>query len=391
MTRNRRKEMIVWIAVGAAVVLLAAIPLIRQRAVPSDSQVPDYSQGMYYQGSYEPLELSTDALGDFPTQYHLDDIPWIATEESYSHPNSLQMIAARKGIEEPRGYFDFLMAFTYGALEHPTGLGFFPFTDPEIGFIAAAPYLGLSRRYYITDDEALYLDALRYYLSQGYPVRVALDAAVLYDLEELIPHSEVLVGYDEAALYYFETLCKFGIPCQPRRLPPGEEGLRVSDRTLLDAVLGQAKMLSYPWRYSFIIFEEGPLKDDLGLIWKRNGQSLIGGAQYGPPQGADAVEALATRIEERGIKVDVWMVHFELQMFAYTRRDNAAYLQEAFAGETDIERAASLFDEAGELYAGALAALEDGVAGQSEADKIGSMLRNAAALEREIGHIFLDK
>ncbi len=387
--RNRRKGMIVWIALGAAMVL-AVVCLIRRRPLPIESQVPNYSQGMYYQGNYEPLELSADALGDFPPQYHLDDVPWIATEESYNHSNSMQMIAARKGIEEPRGYFDFLMGFTYGALEHPTGLGFFPFTDPEIGFIAAAPYLGLARRYYVTDDEALYLDALRYYLSQGYPVRVALDAAVLYDLEERIPHSEVLVGYEADAFYYFEPLCKPEMPCQPRHLPPGEKGLRVSDRTLLDAVLGQAKMFSYPWHYSLTIFEEGPPKDDLGPIWKRNGQSLIGGTQYGPPQGADAIEALAAKIEECG-KVDVWMVRFGLHMFAYTRRDNATYLREAFADEADIEQAATLFDEAGEFYADILAALEDGVADPSEADQIVSMLRNAASLERQIGHIFLTR
>ena len=186
-----------------------------------------------------------DGIGDYPAKHHLDDVPWFATEGAYCQSNSLQMIAAQKGIEEPRGYFDFLMGFTYGAVEMPGRMGFFPYTDPETGFVVAAPHLGLQRRYYVTDDEALYIDALRYYLAQGYPVRVGLDAAVLYDLEEEMPHSEVLVGYDETGFYYYETVCVPEMGCEPCHLPPGEQGLHIPDQALLDAVLGQAKALSY--------------------------------------------------------------------------------------------------------------------------------------------------
>lgn len=316
-------------------------------------------------------------------------MPWFATEEAYCQSNSLQMIAAQKGIEEPRGYFDFLMGFTYGAGEMFGGTGFFPYTDPETGFVVAAPYLGLVRRYYVTDDEGLYLNALRYYLSQGYPVRMGLDAAVLYDLREKMIHSEVLVGYNETGFYYYETACKALASCKPR--PPGEEGLRVSDQILLNAVMGQAKIFSYPWRYSLTIFEEGPLEEDVGPIWARNGQALIGGAQYGPRQGADAVEGLAARIEKRGVKVDVSEICFGLEAAVYTRRDNATYLREAFVDEPDIERAADLFDQATDDYEAALIAARNGIADQSEADRITARLRDAATAEREAGQIFLDR
>lgn len=346
-----------------------------------------FFQNRYYQDAYAPLELAADGIGDYPAEHHLDDIPWFATEEAYCQSNSLQMIAAQKGSEEPRGYFDFLMGFTYGAGEMPGRIGFFPYTDPETGFVAAAPYLGLVRRYYITDDEGLYLDALRYYLSQGYPVRVGLDAAVLYDLGEEMFHSDVLVGYDEAGFYYYETVCKALASCKPR--PPGEQGLRVSDQTLLNAVLGQAKVFSYPWRYSLTIFEEGPLEENLGPIWARNGQLLIGGAQYGPRQGADAIEGLAAGIEERGVKVDVSELYFGLEAAVYTRRDNAAYLREAFAGQADIERAAALFDQAADDHEAALIAVRNGIADQAEADQIAAWLRDAARAERESGEILL--
>ena len=379
---RRRTWLVVGIVVGVLVLLVAG-GLIGWQMMMA------HFQRQYYQEAYAPLELATASIGDYPTEHHLDDVPWFATEETYCQSNSLQMIAAWKGIEKPRSYFDFLMGFTYGAIEVPNGIGLLPFTDPETGFVIAAPYLGLVRRYYVTDDEALYLEALRYHLSQGYPVRVALDAAVLYDLGYQLPHSEVLVGYDETGFYYYETVCMAGFPCKPCHLPPGEQGLRVSSEKLVDAVLGQAQIFSYPWRYSFTVFDEGSVEDDLWPIWEHNGQLLISGAQYGPRQGADAIEELAAVIEKRGVEIDASEVSFGLQALDFTRRDNAAYLREAFAGQADIERAADLFDEAAGLYAGALAALEDGVADQSEADQMASALRKAAALEREIGETFL--
>jgi len=379
--KNRKWVKTLGIA-GGILVLLVVGGLLGWRMLMT------FFQNRYYQDSYIPLELATDGIGDYQAEHHLDDVPWFATEGAYCQSNSLQMIAAQKGIEEPRGYFDFLMGFTYGACGMP-GIGFFPYTDPEPGFIAAAPYLGLQRHYYVTDDEALYLDTLRHYLAQGYPVRVGLDVAVLYDLEEEMPHSELLVGYDETGFYYYETVCLPEMGCEPCHLPPGEQGLWVADQTLLDAVLGQAKSFAYPWRYSLTVFEEGPLEEHLGPIWARNGQFLIGGAQYGPRQGADAIEWLAAGIEERGVKVDVSEMRFGLEAAVYTRRDNAAYLREAFAGEPGIMRAADLFDQAAEAYAEALASLEDGIADQSEADQIATWLRDAAGAERESGEIFL--
>jgi hypothetical protein len=281
------------------------------------------------------------------------------------------------------------MGFTYGAVAVPGSVGVNPFTDPEPGFAVAAPYLGLVRRYYVTDDEGLYLDALRYALSQGYAVRVALDVAVLYDLDGELPHSDLLVGYDETGFTYYETVCFPELPCEPCHLPPGEEGLRMSDQTLLDAVLGQATMFSYPWRYSLTVFEEGPREDDLGPIWTRNGNSLIGGARYGPREGADAIDELAAAIEERGAKIDVCEVTWGLEAAVFTRRANAAYLGEAFAGQADIERAVALIDRAADDYDAALNAIDDGITGQAGANRIAAWLRDAAAAEREAGEIFL--
>ncbi len=380
------KKWTLWLALAGGVLVLLVIG-----GLAGWRMLVTYFQHQYYQEAYAPMELAADGIGDYPTEHHLNDVPWFATEEPYCQSNSLQMIAAQKEIKEPRGYFDFLMGFTYGAVEMPGWRAFFPYTDPETGFVVAAPYLGLARHYYVTDDERLYLDALRYYLAQGYPVRMGLDAAVLYDLGGEMPHSEVLVGYHETGFYYYETVCMPEMPCEPCHLPPGEEGLRVSDQTLLEAVLGQAKTFSYPWRYSLTVFEVGPLEEGLAPIWARNGQLLIGGAQYGPRQGADAIEGLADTIEERSARFDISEARFALEAAVHTRRDNAAYLREAFAGQPDIERAAALFDQAADDYETVLNAAGDGITDQAEADQVATWLRGAAVAEREAGQIFLDR
>jgi hypothetical protein len=389
--RTKRWERRLGITVGVLAVLVVG-GLVGWRLLMT------FFQHQYYTESYAPITLTSDDVGEYPANHHLDDVPWIATREWYCQGNSLAMVAAQQGIDASTGHCSFLMGFTYGAVEVPGSVAINPFSDPEHGFVVAAPYLGLVRRYYVTDDETLYLDALRYYLSLGYAVRVALDVAVLYDLEGQLPHSDLLVGYDEAGFNYYETVCLPGVPCEPcdrsaerspHGLPPGQKGLWVSDQALLDAVLSQATSFSYPWRYSLTVYEKGPIEDDLGPIWTRNGNLLVGGAQYGPRQGADAIDELAVAIKKRGARLDVSDVSWGLEAAVFTRRGNAAYLRTAFAGQADVERAAEQFDQVADAYARALASLEDGIADQAETDQITAWLRGAAVAEREVGELFL--
>ena len=368
---------------GGALVLLIGAGFVGWRILKT------HFQEQYYREGYEPLKVVADHVGHYPAEFHLHNVPWISTRESYCQANSLAMVAAQHGIETSTEHCSFLMGFTYGATTVPGNVGVNPYSDPERGFAVAAPYLGLVRRYYVTDDEALYLDALRYVLSQGYAVRVALDASVLYDLDGELPHSDLLVGYDETGFSTYESVCLPEFPCEPGHLPPGEEGLWVSDQTLLNAVLAQAMLFSYPWRYSLTIFEAAPRKEELGAIWTRNADLLIGNAQYGPRQGADAIDELATAIETRGVRVDVSEVTWGLEAAVYARRENAAYLQEVFGGQADVESAAALFDRAAEDYEAALGEVNDGIADQSEVDRIVTRIRDAAMAEREAGEILL--
>jgi hypothetical protein len=343
----------------------------------------------YYVDNYDPLPLPAEGMGTYPAEHHLDDMAWISIEEPVCQSTSLQMIAAQRGTDVARSHLDFLMGFSYGATRHPGKLSFYPGTDPEIGFSIAAPYLGLERRYYITDDKARYGDALRYHLSQGYPVRVGLDMALLYGWDDQVPHSEVLVGYDTRGFYYYETVCLPEAPCAAGHRPPGEIGLYVPEEKLFDAVLSQAQLLEYPWRYSLSVFETGVWEQDLRPVWTRNGQSLIGGARYGPPQGADVIKGLADEIQKRAGNLEVVEVRPGLEAAAYLRKENADYLRATFREEADIEEAVRLFEQAAKDYQDVVEILADGIGDQNEANQAAAWLRDAAACEREVGQILI--
>lgn len=288
-------------------------------------------QHRYFRETYAPVEMTADHAGIYPATVHLDNVPWIATREWYCQANSLAMIARQHGAETTTGHCSFLMGFTYGAVEVPGQVGFSPFSDPEPGFGVAAPYFGLVRRYLVSRDPDLYLRVLRTCLARGYAVRVALDVGVVYGLGRELPHSDLLVGYDEQGFHYYETVCIDSVPPSPLDLAPGEKGLWISNRTLLEAVSSQAQQFGYPWRYNLTIFESGPVQRDLRPIWTRNGNQLIGGVRYGPRQGADAIDKLATSFERLSARIDLSQVRWELEAAVFTRRDNAAYLRSIFS------------------------------------------------------------
>ncbi|MCS6881310.1 MAG: hypothetical protein RMK84_02600 [Oscillochloridaceae bacterium] len=344
----------------------------------------------YYEQTYAPIRLAATDVGDYPAEQHLRDVPWIAADVPACQSTSLQMIAAQRGALCSRAHIDFLMAFTYGFSAIPRTNMFLPCgVDPEVGLRDAAPYLGLRRRYYVTDDPALYVRALRSFLARGYPVRVALDMGALYGASTFIAHSDVLIGYDASGFYLYETVCVPPATCAPGERPPGEIGIYITEARLLQAVTSLARRFAYPWRYSLTIFEPGPRADDLRPVWERLANATLGGNRYGPPTGVVVLERVADQIERRGSRYPVAAIKESLESAARFRRDNARFLRERFPDEADMARAAERLEQAADGYAIALAALGGGVADRRGARRIATALREAAAAERAAGAAFL--
>jgi hypothetical protein len=345
-------------------------------------------RGWYFRHSYNPQSIE-EGLGSSPAQHRLDTVTWKSTRIPACITTSMQMIASHFGIAPPRRTIDFLMGFTYGAGELP-GIGYMPVgADPETGFQEAAPYLGLKGYYFITNDPVLYLEAIRFHLAQGNPVRLPLDMGALYGTDDLIPHSEVFIGYDEDGFEYYEPVCLPPATCQPAAHRPGERGCYATKERLLEAVDSQSSFFNYPWRYALSLFEVGPFSDDMHKIWQRNGRNLVGGQRMGMRWGAASTEHLASQIERQYQNLDNERLQLIMEIGAFMRRENAVFLREIAGDSPELLCAADLFEKSARCFKNGLDALRRGITTPEEAQAIGKWLREIAADEREAGEIFL--
>ncbi len=330
----------------------------------------------YYETTYEPRRVTMADIAPAPSSWMLADIPWIAADGPLCQSTSLQMIAAQHGHLQPRPAIDWLMSFTYGFTSMPGSNHVMPFgLDPEVGMRNAAPYLGLQRQYYVTDDADVFVTLARSFIAQGYPVRVALDMGTLYGATEFIAHSDVLIGYDEESFYLYETVCLPPAPCQPGQHPAGDHGLKVSTQQLLAAITSQARIFQYPWRYNLTIFTPTTPATDLRPVWRQLAQTMLDTNQYGPPTGVAALEQWIDEIDKG--HVTPAQIQNTVPLAARLRRENAAFLRERFAAEPAIVQAATHLAEAAAYYEQAATA--------TEPTQIAALLRRAAAAERAFG------
>ncbi|MBT9149819.1 MAG: hypothetical protein AAGB97_08390 [Dehalococcoidia bacterium] len=368
------------------------------------SHIGRFFQKRYFYDAYKPTRIEAQFTGHFPAEHHIQAIPWISHERGYCQSTTLQMIARHHNIEKPRDYFAFLIGYTFGGIYGLSRDGFFfPFSDPEPGFVVAAPVLGLERKYLITNDEELLLNTIRYYLAQDIPVRIAWDAAIppregiergypipveegwLDHRADFLPHSVLFVGYDEVGFYYFET----GVE---DKLVGGEIGTKVADQTVLEAIRSLSSTFGLPWMYMLIIFVEGERVEGLSPIWRRNGKALVG-FKFGPMAwGSFGIRRFAKSIERKGVDLTpekIEELKVVLEPFSYTRLDNALFLKRHFAGDPEIEKAASLLTTAGGYYEEILEIVtEEGIISEN-VERMVSLLRKGASLEREAGKVFV--
>jgi len=368
-----RKPLKIGIVVVTVLAVLAGIFML------AGPHIGKYFQQKYYRDTYKPQELEAQVISGFPAEYHIKDIPWISYEKSYCHSISLQMIASKHGVKKPLGYYNFIMGWTYGAAY--LGDRFGPYTDPIPGSIAAAPYLGLKMNYLTTNDPDLFINVLRFYLSKEYPVEIQLNAAILWDKKEFLPHSELLVGYDESGFYYFETVIK------EEGFTKQAEGLNVTDRILIEAVADGNEEFGRPWKFALTIFEKGEKKEDMSEIWIRNGEGLIGSKFWRMASGAPAIKEFAFDIKESEEIKNLWA----LEALSYTRLDNTKFLEQYFADDKEIKEAAELLRKAGAYYDKALEIVKGDIKSEKKLAEVTELLIKGADLEEKAGKIFLSK
>lgn len=345
----------------------------------------------YYREKYDPQNLKLPE-GEVPPEEHLTNVPWITSPLQLCQSTSLQMIAAQNGVNLSRQHFDFLMGFTYGA-SSMTGTGFMPLgSDPEIGLMTAAPYVGLERRYLTTSDSQRFVQGLRAWIARGYAVRLALDMSTLYEdtPQKFIAHSVVVVGYDPQGFYFYETVAQPPADCEPGERPVGERGQFIATEKLLAAVERMSNEMKYPWRYALSIFEPREVENDLRPVWLANGRAQAEEMKYGPKMGARVIEELAAKLENGG---KLYPEEFEpgMELAVKVRADNAQFLRETFPQQVDVLEAAELLEQASKEYKNALKDTQRAQDDKTKAKRAAVRLRQAAEAERKAGEIFIKR
>lgn len=344
------------------------------------SKIAKQYQKKYYNKNYQPEWIDASLINGYPSGFHIDGIPWISYEKAYCQPTALQMIAYKQGIKEDLGYFNFLTGFTYGAFYRADMGVLYPYTDPISGFITAAPYLGLRMRYFVTDDEGLFLKTIKFYISRGYPVGAELDVGKLRGDTEFLPHLELIVGYYDKKIEYYETTDK-------EQVRLNVKGIMADEQKIAEAVMNNSKSFMHPWKYAFMIFEKIEKKDDPKDIWARNGTSMVGSRMGIMFSGSFAMHELALGFKKTGkLKYDV-----STDAISYTRIDNAKFLAGHFKSDKDVQDAAAFLMEEGRIYEEVLPEAKNKITSKEEIAKITEKLGRAALLEKQAGDIFLKK
>lgn len=364
------------VLVGGSVGLLIALLAGYQYAVRT------LVQG-YYRSAWAPEPVRETDRGAPPPAHRLTDVPWLSEPQPLGHSASLRMLAAQQGRLEARPDLDFLMGSTWGATPVAGTTGFVPGQDPEVGFLRAAPYLGFTRRYLTTDDRDEFLLAVRTQLARGRAVRVAVDRAALLEERGLVPHSLVLVGYDERGFEAYEPVCDAPKRCAPGELPPGAPGLALETKRLLMAMEALALGLQLPWRYQLLVLEpaagERPPRE---ALLAQNGRALVGDAGPGPATGSFAVAAVAKALERHGDGVLTPELLRGVRLAAVVREEDARALTALFPGRPELAPAAALLSHAAKRYGLAAKALDAKVVAEAV-----TALHEAAQADREAGEL----
>jgi len=360
-------------------ILLIALSVFIGFIIYVNPIIKKYYMGKYYRENYKSEDMQTQTIGSYPSSFRINDIPHISNKKAYCQPTALQMISEKYGIREDIGYFNFLMGFSYGSFYRSDFEIFSFFEDPVQGFRSACPYLGLKMKCLTANDSAAFLNSARFYLSKGLPVIVELDAGTLWGETVFLPHSEVLIGYNEKGFEYFET-------GKEDSYKAAAMGIMLEDDVLVRSVARFTKEFMNPWKFMILVFEKSGKKTaDLKEAWRKNGNLLIGKKGWLAASGSCAIELFAQKFK-KSIKVrDISM----LEPSVYTRADNALFLQKYFKRDKEAAPAAKSLAEASGLYRQVIELIKTGE--EEKRGEVAGLLQKTALLERSTGEIFLKK
>jgi len=331
-------------------------------------------QKKYYESAYKSKNIKKGEIQSYPEEYKINGIKRSSSEKQYQEAAAFKMINDKNTPEKivSIDFLNFLMGYTYGASYNMISKDFIPFTEPIKDL--AAPFIGLHMNYRTTYVQKDFINGVKYYISQGFPVLLQLDMATVMGTKGLYPTSELIIGYNKNGFYYSETIGK--LEKDVKYIPK----LKIMEATnILNAKYRK------PWRYGFCIFTTREKNEQLNKIIKRNGDSLIGEVSKQTASGADAIDEFIKQIALTRRFKSEWV----LEALEYSRFDNSKLLKETFKNNADLLKAAELFEKASKNYGEALKALKIKKDNES-IQKVCEFLLESSQIEREIGNIFIN-
>jgi hypothetical protein len=358
----------------------------------------------YFVEIYQPTQIDVEEKV-YPGTHFIEGLTWYCIEKNYlCQSSTLQMIAEKHGIEKPLDYFSFLLGYTYGAM-YVKGAGMFAaYSDPEPGFITASNYLGLERKYLVTDNPELLIKNIKYYLSKNYPVRIAWNSAptMKFAIESeyfpvpdnwkepppkaFSPHSVVFTGYDSTSFYYYET---HGMDF----ILTGEKGIKIDHHSALEAIFSFSSRYNLPWNYMMTVFEPGQTNGSIETIYEQIGEEMIGRVLGPTSTGSFALKGLSKGVKKEGINI---FNSPKKEFFARSivtlrdiRRDNAVFLEQTFSEKAEILQIAGLLHNSVNNYQSIFEILEKENNTRDDVKSIRRLLELSAETEKEAGNLFL--
>lgn len=339
----------------------------------------DLAEQIEFRRAFIPTGLRPQDLATFPDSCWITGIKWKSDPRAYCATVSFQMACAAEGVERPLEYLNWLTGYTYGAF-FGQDLRYFYFgshTHPGIEF--GAPYLGLKRVYLSAPDREDYVRAIKTQIARGKPVEVGLNSNSLYGHQGFSPHSNLITGYNERSFFVYETSASQYV----KTVRSTEEtGNLMPVERLIQAV---EEMKNEPAAYTFTILEHGDKRTDEKAIWRRNGHLLVGRGEE-PKTGANAIHAAAERVRSGALRPEEgWNLRYMLERGGYSQKDNAAFIRQQDPKAPELEKAADLLAESGELLTKAFRMTHSQTGEVLEKNRVADNLDHAAEKEREAG------
>ncbi len=332
---------------------------------------------------YGSIKLSEAGLDELPPRALVEGITRISDSRAYCIPTCLRMIADSSGVREPIEYVNWITGFSYGGLRKDSFASFMPISDAMMGLRFGAPYLGLERELYWSDDRDLLVLGIKKELAGGSPVMLMYDYNAIAGGDFFFPHAAVIVGYSDSEFIYFEP--GFADAYEPASTSRSAAPIDA----FLDGVLTLQRMFTGTAGYSFMVFRPRERSRDYDAVWERDGKELRGMKVpfIDLTMGAEACRALADEIEAGKVPAWGWekLLPVWFEFGRYSREDNAAFVL-GLLGADNGAQAAGLLRSSSESYSSIMLTLSD------SADReitIPRLLRDIAKTEEALGSIFI--